>query len=174
MWGCSGCRSSTSKTTPVTRWVGQLRRCLGGHQTRSGFGHQPWLQSGPGRRPRRRRAHLPVGPSRRTPPSTPRVWPDLDPRMTVDFFEGKSAANLRRWTARRSGCLAQGGAGRRPEPDRPVVAPYLPRPAGGRSAPRHEGGQPDARPDGRGVKSGTFAHSGRKSLSLFRRAGSSC
>ena len=52
------------------------------------------------------------------------------------------------------GVLAQGGAGRRPEPDRPACRPMSSRPAVGRSAPRDEGGQPDARPDRTGVKNG--------------------
>ncbi len=43
---------------------------------------------------------------------------DLDRRIVIDLFEGKSAAKLRRWCAGHSELLAQGRAGRGPRPDR--------------------------------------------------------
>ena len=50
----------------------------------------PWLQSGPGRAPSASTSTPTSRPSRRTPPSTSRVWPDLDRRIMIDFFEGKA------------------------------------------------------------------------------------
>ena len=94
-------------------------------------GTPPWLQSGPrATRRRRRRAHLPLGQAcahRRLRHGSGPVWTGAS-RSTSSGARAPPTCDDE--PARRSRCLAQGGAGRRREPDRLACRPLSPSPSG--------------------------------------------